>query len=640
MKCYVREIAIFDADGNKRGVKLEEGLNIITGESQSGKSALIEIVDYCLLASRSTIPRGKITDFAELFAIVLEFNDMYMVIGRPSPKSVDSNKQYFKIEVSESAIKELKREYFYEINLVSRDALKKEFGRFFGFDVTDITLEDDPSKIKEGRASFRNMTPYLFQHQSLIANKHAIFYRFDTREVRLRIINEFPIFMGWVDGEYYRLRRELDRKEKRLRLLIREKEELEKNKEKIKEKLERYVTDYYRVIGAPLPKMDNIFDAVTLAQNMPEFDDKSYIVGDIERRLVELTHERTELVDQKGKIIREIELLDAALDNTTKYSLDLVELSDRSDGQVGKDHYCCPLCEQELKSFNENIDAIKKSRAALFADLHKMRNYTIDNSETIEKLKQQRDAIGQQILTINGEIRLLKDTNAKNLQGIDLKQRALEIKYLIEISLEVTFGDSNILLSDGEITELSNEINVIKSKLNKYNINAHREKFQRELNQSMNQICSKLDFEEELRPPNLKFDSESFNLYHEPRPNDKITISEMGSGANWLACHLSLFLGLHEQFAKNKKCSVPSFIFFDQPSQVYFPKEFDPAKDKDVRNVANIYDTILDTIDRINDESGFKVQIVVTDHADHLNLAHGDFDNYVKARWFDGEKLI
>jgi len=253
---------------------------------------------------------------------------------------------------------------------------------------------------------------------------------------------------------------------------------LEKNKEKIKEKLERYVTDYYRVIGAPLPKMDNIFDAVTLAQNMPEFDDKSYIVGDIERRLVELTHERTELVDQKGKIIREIELLDAALDNTTKYSLDLVELSDRSDGQVGKDHYCCPLCEQELKSFNENIDAIKKSRAALFADLHKMRNYTIDNSETIEKLKQQRDAIGQQILTINGEIRLLKDTNAKNLQGIDLKQRALEIKYLIEISLEVTFGDSNILLSDGEITELSNEINVIKSKLNKYIINAHREKFQ------------------------------------------------------------------------------------------------------------------------------------------------------------------
>jgi hypothetical protein len=640
MKCYVREIAIFDTSGNKRGIKLGEGLNIITGESQSGKSALIEIVDYCLLASRSTIPRGKITDFADLFAIVLELDDIYIVLGRPSPKRVDSNKQYFKVEFSESAIKNLTREYFNGVNLVSRDALKKDFGRYFGFDVSDITTEESSFRKKEGRASFRNMTPYLFQHQSLIANKHAIFYRFDNRDVQLRVINEFPIFMGWVDGEYYGLRRDLDRKERRLRLLQREKEELEKNKGALKGKLERYVADYYRVIGVPLPVMDNLFDLVKLAQHLPPFEDKSYIIGNIEGRLVELTQERADLVDLKGRITRDIELLELALDNTTKYSLDLVELSGRSNCDIDKGNYCCPLCEQELKSFNTSVDAVRRSRAALFADLQKMRNYSIDNTETIERLKRQRDEIKQQILTINGEIRLLKDSNVKDLQSVDLRQRATEIKNLIEVSLEVAFGESNILSSNEEISELNNEIRVIKANLDKYNIDAHREKFQEEINQNMNNICSKLDFEEELRPPNLKFNLEDFNFYHELRSNDKITISEMGSGANWLACHLSIFLGLHKQFAKSENCSIPSFIFFDQPSQVYFPKEFEPTKDKDVRNVANIYDVILDTIGKIKAKSGLKIQVVVTDHADNLNLKNGDFDSFVKARWFNGEKLI
>lgn len=89
MKCYIREIAIFGTDGEKRGIdNLKEGLNIITGDSQTGKSALLEIVDYCLLSSRSTIPRGKIIEFANLFAIVLELNDKYIVLGRPASKSV------------------------------------------------------------------------------------------------------------------------------------------------------------------------------------------------------------------------------------------------------------------------------------------------------------------------------------------------------------------------------------------------------------------------------------------------------------------------------------------------------------------------------------------------------------------------
>lgn len=66
MKAILKKIVLFSKDGKKREVLLEKGLNIITGDSKTGKSALLEIVDYCLFSSRSTIPKGKITDFTYL----------------------------------------------------------------------------------------------------------------------------------------------------------------------------------------------------------------------------------------------------------------------------------------------------------------------------------------------------------------------------------------------------------------------------------------------------------------------------------------------------------------------------------------------------------------------------------------------
>lgn len=68
MKSYIKDIVIFNKNGEKRVVPLEQGVNIITGESKTGKSALVEIIDYCLCSTRCTIPKGKITEFAYLYS--------------------------------------------------------------------------------------------------------------------------------------------------------------------------------------------------------------------------------------------------------------------------------------------------------------------------------------------------------------------------------------------------------------------------------------------------------------------------------------------------------------------------------------------------------------------------------------------
>lgn len=64
--------------------------------------------------------------------------------------------------------------------------------------------------VKKGHPSFRNMVSFMLQHQNLVANKHSLFYRFDEKEKRERVIDEFKIFAGLVDQQYYILSRELE----------------------------------------------------------------------------------------------------------------------------------------------------------------------------------------------------------------------------------------------------------------------------------------------------------------------------------------------------------------------------------------------------------------------------------------------
>ena len=57
-------------------------LNIIYGLSQTGKSAIIPIIDYCLGSSHNKIPVGHIRDYSAWFGIVLNISNTKVLIIR------------------------------------------------------------------------------------------------------------------------------------------------------------------------------------------------------------------------------------------------------------------------------------------------------------------------------------------------------------------------------------------------------------------------------------------------------------------------------------------------------------------------------------------------------------------------------
>jgi len=219
MRAWVRKIVLFNEHKEKREVDLTRGLNIITGDSKTGKSALIEIVDYCLFSSRSSIPKGKITDFTSLFSVVFKIENKFLVVARPSAKTDDGRRAYFKIETNKKFLSDFSYQYFDKLTLQNIKDVQLEFEKHLGLSVIDTT-EDIDEERRTGKATMRSFVSLLFQHQNLIANKHALFYRFDDFLKRKRTINEIPIFFGWVDGTYYSLIRDLEEKEKKLKAIM------------------------------------------------------------------------------------------------------------------------------------------------------------------------------------------------------------------------------------------------------------------------------------------------------------------------------------------------------------------------------------------------------------------------------------
>jgi hypothetical protein len=117
-----------------------------------------------------------------------------------------------------------------------------------------------------------------------------------------------------------------------------------------------------------------------------------------------------------------------------------------------------------------------------------------------------------------------------------------------------------------------------------------------------------------------------------------IPMSAMGSGANWLGCHLIAHLALHEWFVRRER-PVPRFLFLDQPSQVYFPAETRAGTDgelpQDEDRLAVV--RIFKLIDNLVKELAPHMQVVMTEHAD---LNETWFQDAVMERWRNGAALI
>lgn len=648
MRTLIKFIGLFDNKERVHGVELKAGLNLITGRSSTGKSALIEIFDYCMASSEDTIPHGVIKDNAKLFFLWIVIGEVEYLIGR------DAEGKEFYI-VDNPAIEDiwkLSTDIFDEHDYKKED-YKIQLGILFGIDAqnTAETIEQMNDKRKGAqRPSIRNMMPFILQHQNLVANKQALFYRFDQKEKRDETINQFKVFAGFVDANYYSLSVEISSLKEKIDKL---EKKLSKAREDIHETYNRLLDDiseYEEITGCSIlediteekftknpeffkNELDNFdyFDIKIDLQNQPQLKKYRTLESEENHLMAELRETQLHLED----VISSIDYIE-----TYKNALEVT----KRPKKISINYSICPFCHQhtthtlsEAKGLADAINSLNEELKNIPSIVRPLHEEKIRLQESVEQIKARL-----------GEVDIRKAELAEVIEALkrnySLQKQAYRTIYKIASRIDLVSIDAVNELQE-RIYSLRLVFNQKMTELNKYNLKQKMVLAERGILQTMAQYRKMLKFESSLNEYTLFFDLDTFELYFKKGFNEysvKRYLRAIGSGANWLNAHLCLFLALADFFYDHKKSTIPSLLFLDQPSQVYFPaqkdfgEEFNPKEsgnekvDEDMIAVNNIFTLLYKFCKRHGDG----IQIIVTDHADDLTIEGVDnFQDIVRARW-------
>lgn len=200
-----------------RIVEFEPGkVNVITGGSRTGKSAIIPIIDYCLASSDCHIPIDTIRDHSSWYGIVFQTESEQVLVCRKVPQGDKSSNDF----------------YLYRGELISvpnhiqkpnenQDGVKIILNAISS--VPYFSLAGDEGNIAYGaRLGFRDLMALVFQTQGVVANQNILFYKTHAHAHRERLRNWFPFILGAETIEILQARQRLQIVEIRLKQLRRE----------------------------------------------------------------------------------------------------------------------------------------------------------------------------------------------------------------------------------------------------------------------------------------------------------------------------------------------------------------------------------------------------------------------------------
>jgi hypothetical protein len=164
---------LYGYNGQKRVVKLKpKQINIITGESATGKTALIEIVDYCLGSTHCTIPIGIIGKTVSWFGLRLQFPSCEVFVARENPghgKQTTNQAYFLEGDIVKSP------DFPPQAPNTTMDALVQTLTRKIGIS-PNINRPNFEQTRRPLEANLRHALFYCFQSQDEIAAKRVLFH--------------------------------------------------------------------------------------------------------------------------------------------------------------------------------------------------------------------------------------------------------------------------------------------------------------------------------------------------------------------------------------------------------------------------------------------------------------------------------
>ncbi|MGK9250724.1 DUF3732 domain-containing protein [Paenibacillus humicus] len=624
-------------------------VNIITGASRTGKSAIIPIIDYCLASDSCFIPVKTIRNACSWFGIVIEVNQKQVLLARQEPGLQKSTDNMYIASDTEVEIPDI------PIKNTNRDSVKKYLDELSSLTFLDIDAENSSNYL--GRPSFRDLMAFCFQPQNIVANANTLFYKADTTEHRTKLINIFPYILGAVTPDILAKRQEINNL---TRVLKRKEKELLKLKE-VSEKWKTEVNGWLAIAQEfGLIKLDPLNDLsfeeqIELLTLISEkrASDSSILNNNIEassQEIVALRKEESELSLKLSSLKNRYTEMRQLMNSLDGYRESLTIQVERLNiskwlKNLTEDNETCPIFGKTEAHPKEQIDKFYTNLIRLEDETGFTNKIPAAFEREFDNVKSEISILSEQITAVQKRIKLQSQ----------IRNSAAHEKYTVEnISRfigQVQYANETFK-SLGTDSELILEIEAINDTLSNLRAQVNENAVIQRVNSAINKIGAYairllplLDSERPNDP--IRIDYQNLTVVVSGQDGRDDYLWEIGSGSNWLAYHISVTLAFHLFFNQQSNSPVPGFIVYDQPSQVYFPKkmaareneqELDPKLENDEDRIA--VKKIFETMAQALKISQSKFQVIVLEHAD--SSIWGDIHNVNEVcEWRgDNNKLI
>lgn len=616
-------------------------VNIITGESKSGKTALIDIIDYCLGSKDCKIAEGVIRKNVYWFALTVVFNgtDEYFIARmNPTIKDVNSISELF---ITKGPFNGEAPEFEVIEPNSNLDGLKEFLSR--KIEIAENLQVSDNNTREPLEVNFKHSRFFCYQPQTLIAQRDYLFFNQTEPFVPQAIKDSLPYFLGAIREDNLKIEQEIASKKRDLNRLLREKNEAEKIHAEGVSKAYTLIEEakQFGILASDLV-VNDVKNALIALDTIKDWENNSK-PGETKGEnsaLKGLIEKRSKSKNELGKLEDTISATQSFVNTNFSYTEEVQHQKIRLEHiglfneSIHTDNNSCPLCNNTIETEIPSIIAINNSLKELNQSLEETVREKPRLTKYLDGLGQQRETLKDELVKIENSINALYQEQAEARNIRDLNLRRGKVIGRISLFLEsIDFKEDRTV--DTKIEKLRIEIEGLLSQIDKESKEEKLASIINKINLQMSTWVNELDVEYEDSP--IRFDIAKLTLVADT-PTVSIPLFRMGSGANWVSYHLLIHFALHKHFIQANR-PVPRFLIIDQPSQVYFPPE------KDINNngiitisadeiaVKKMFEFMINMTESMNE----KFQVIVTDHA---YIKEGKFKDYVCEIWRDGNKLI
>lgn len=638
MTLQLRAIAIYSPNGERRDVRFDLGrLNIVTGASKTGKSALLDIVDYCWGREECTIAEGEIRRAVAWFAVLFDHDGEGIFIARrnPGPGGRGDDSIYF-----ERGVDELPDSTAHFRQTVNGAGLRKQLSQILGIAENIYMPEPGATRVPLSATASQAIF-FCLQAQDEIANRRLLFHRQGEQHIPSAIKDTLPYFLGAMGEDYYLKQRRFDEARAKLRKLERDWNELKSLTTAASTATQSLLQDAKRVglIEADIfpDSPEALRETLTKAaapreRQYAKADDVAADLTDLEDRRRRLRGELTELRDELAQFSRlEREASEFEIEaREQRARLASIGLLPHADG----DHESCPLCESKLSVPVPSVDQIRGSLQGVGEQLKSVRRDTPRVQNHIALLENRRGAIEEQLRVVQNDIATrIADNERLRIEQDQFTEQARvagRIGYYLE-NVQAVRDDNGLRLA---VARARAELAELEKALDPEALNERIATALSLVGRDLTDYAQNLQLEHGNNP--LRLDRKNLTVVADT-DEGALTLSQIGSGENWVGYHVAAHLALHRLFRARKR-PVPAMLMLDQPSQAHYPPDrdvglIDASEDEDQAAVARLYRELHSYCEGLEGA----MQIIV---ADHVDLLEQWFRDATVERWRDGIKLV